>query len=83
MYVNVSNDLPVHLDRLEVILEKAESNVEWAELLSTGGADGGNGRGLPLAGDMLGLTEEEMSELQDRIDRGNNEGDKGEGKRVS
>ena len=73
----------VYLDRLEVILEKAESNVEWAELLNTGRADGGKGKGLPLDGEMLGLTEEEMRELEDRIDKMSNEGDKAEGKRVS
>ena len=61
------------------MLEKEEHGVEWTSLLSGPKPRGG----LPLRGEGLGLTEEEMRQLEERIGTMRSEREKRDGKRVS
>ena len=62
------------------MLEKVDQDIEWSSLLCTAAA--ATSSRLPLQREMLGLTEDEMKELQKRIDAMNSGEEKGEGKRV-
>ena len=70
--------------RLEITLEKVHQGVEWSSLISTCDSSSGGVKGeLPLWRNVLGLTENEMKQLTDRLDATcRDEVERNEGKRV-